>query len=367
MVSSINTKRLHALFQNMVDLYSPSGKEEELTRFLENVLTASGLAVECQPVDETRSNLLISRGTGVPDRLFLGHIDTVPAFDIEQYGFAEKDGVCRGLGTTDMKSGCAAMIEAFMAAAELEALPENALLALVVGEEETGDGTQALLQSRSFQTALVAEPTNLQPCMAHYGYVELIVRTFGYRRHAAMSDRDTNAIHAMLRFLIQLEDRIECNEPQTVLNIRDLHSSESGFAVPDRCAAAVDLHLPPNIRARAYAEELRAFVDAELTSGRASKYELEFSTLADGFDEEPSAVLPQELKRIFETLGKKWLPTAFKSHSDANLLRDAGCLPVILGPGQLAKAHTKDENVEFEQVCDAAEIYTRLLCGCERI
>lgn len=363
MTHSINTNRLHALFQNMVDHYSPSGKEEELTDFLENVLTANGLKVERQPVDETRSNLLVSTGSGEPDMLFLGHIDTVPAYDIEQYGFSEKDGICHGLGTADMKSGCAAMIESFICAAERGALPDNVMLALVVGEEETGDGTQALLKSHSFKTAIVAEPSNLQPCMAHYGYVELIVRAFGYRRHAAMSNRDTNAIHAMLRFLIQLEDRIESGEPETVLNIRDLHSSESGFAVPDRCSAAVDLHVPPGVSARDYAEKLREFIDAQLAGSRASKYEIEFPTLANGFKAEAEDTLPKELNRIYQLLGKKWEPISFKSHSDANLLRDAGCHPIILGPGQLAKAHTKDENVEFEQVYVAAEIYTELLRG----
>ncbi len=361
MTHSINTKRLYALFQNMVDFYSPSGREEELTDFLENVLMASGLSVERQPVDESRSNLLISSGSGTPDTLLLGHIDTVPAYDIEQYGFSEKNGICHGLGTADMKGGCAAMIEACMSTAEQSGMPDNVLLALVVGEEETGDGTQALLKTHSFQSALVAEPTNLQPCLSHYGYVELVIRTFGYRRHAALSDRDTNAIHAMLRFLIELEDQIEGHELETVLNIRDLHSSEAGFAVPDRCAAAVDLHILPGVSAQAFAEKMRVFVESKLTGSHASKYELEFPTLANGFELSAQASLPQSLKRVFQTLKKEWNPMAFKSHSDANLLRDAGCLPMILGPGQLARAHTKDECVEFDQVCGAAEIYAGLL------
>ena len=360
MAGTVNTKRLHALFRNMIEIYSPSGKEEELIDFLENVLCASGLTVERQLVDGTRGNLLISAGAANPDTLFLGHIDTVPAYDIEHYGFTEENGVCRGLGTADMKSGCAAMIEAFMCAAEQGALPRNCLLALVVGEEETGDGTQALLQSRSFRSALVAEPTNLQPCLEHYGYVELLVRAFGYRRHDAMSNRDTNAIHAMLRFLIALEDRIE-SEEGTVLNIRDLHSSESGFAVPDRCAAAIDLHVSPGTSARDYAGALSRFVDAELTGSRASRHEVQYPTLADGFCTRPDELLAQKLQQVFQILEKEWAPAAFQSHSDANLLRDAGCQTIILGPGQLAKAHTRDETVEFEQVAAAAEIYARLL------
>jgi acetylornithine deacetylase len=345
----------------MVDHYSPSGKEEELTAFLGNILVASGLKVERQPVDETRGNLLISSGTGEPDILFLGHIDTVPAFDIEHFGFTDKDGQISGLGTADMKSGCAAMIEAFMCAAEQGTLPDSVLLALVVGEEETGDGTQALLASRTFTSALVAEPTNLQPCLEHYGYVELLVRAFGYRRHAAMSDRETNAIHAMLRFLVQLEDRIENEEPDTVLNMRDLHSSESGFAVPDRCAAAIDLHIPPDMKATEYADRLKAFIESALGQSRASRHEIEFPTRATGYRIAPESALPQAIKGVFETLEKEWNPVAFRSHSDANLLLEAGCQPIILGPGLLAKAHTCDESVELAQVAEAAEVYTHLL------
>jgi acetylornithine deacetylase len=123
----------------------------------------------------------------------------------------------------------------------------------------------------------------------------------------------------------------------------------------------VDLHIHPSVSSKAFAEELRAFIDAKLTGSHASKYELEFPTLADGFLVASDAAFSQLLKRIFQSMGKEWNPMAFKSHSDANLLRDDGCLSIILGPGQLARAHTKDECVEFDQVCAAAEIYTRLL------
>lgn len=48
---------------------------------------------------------------------------------------------------------------------------------------------------------------------------------------------------------------------------------------------------------------------------------------------------------------------AFTSHSDANQLWTAGVKPVILGCGRLEKAHSPDEDVSFEQVLGAAEIY----------
>ena len=363
MSAAINSTRLHSLFKQMVDLYTPSGKEEELTRFLEQYLAGTGLRVERQAVDDTRANLLISMEHSSREELYLGHIDTVPAYDIEQYEFSEREGICCGLGTADMKGGCAAMIEAFVTAVENGLPADSAVLALVVGEEETGDGTKALLESHRFRSALVAEPTTVQPCNAHYGYVELIVRAFGYRRHAAMSNRDTNAIHALLRYLIGLEDMIEHEQPATVLNIRDLHSGESGFAVPDRCTVLVDLHIPPETDAREYAGGLQAFSEKYLSESSASRYEIEFPLLANGYRLAEDDHLLVRLQQIYRELNVAWQPIAFKSHSDANLLCDAGCMPVILGPGQLAKAHTVDESVAFEQVEAAARIYLRLLGG----
>ncbi|MFA7173072.1 MAG: M20/M25/M40 family metallo-hydrolase [Kiritimatiellia bacterium] len=359
---TIHRDRLFSLLRDMVDIYSPSNKEEEITAFLLGVMNERGLPVRVQQVDETRSNLIICAGER-PRMLFLGHIDTVPAFDIEQYSFNERDGLCYGLGTADMKGGCAALIEAFTCAHEAGELSGNMALALVVGEEETGDGTRALLESGRFERALVAEPTNLTPCLNHYGYVEMIIRVFGYRRHAAMSDRETNAIRALLRFLLEVETRIENNEPDTVLNIRDLHSAESGFAVPDRCTASLDLHLPPGCNAAAYAEEMRRFAGQWLANSRASRYEIDFPTLADGYCTAPQDAIAQMLLSALAKLGLPGNPASFTSHSDANLLKEAGCGTVIFGPGQLAKAHTFDESVDFRQVETAARVY-RCMFGC---
>lgn len=356
----IDRNRLFSLFRDMVDIYSPSGKEEQLADFLTETLK-NDINIERQKVDEDRYNILISNGNPDIDTLFLGHIDTVPAYDIEQYNFSERDGLCYGLGTADMKGGCAAMIEAFITTIRAGRLPPNVLLALVVGEEETGDGTEALLKSRTFKTALVAEPTNLKPCCDHYGYVEMIVRTFGQRRHAAISGRETNAIHALLRLLIQLEDLIETNEPETVLNIRDLHSSESGFAVPDRCAVGIDLHLPPGTDVKEYTAQLRGFIEEKLALSMASHYEIQFPTTASGFLIDAANPFCQQIKAVYSALDIPWKPESFRSHSDANLLYNAGCAPVILGPGQLSKAHTRDESIDFEEITRAAEIYSLLL------
>lgn len=347
----------------MVDIYSPSGKEEEICEFLAGYLYDKGLPVTQREVSEGRRNIEVVFSDARPDIAFVGHIDTVPAFDIERYESKTKGGHIHGLGTADMKGGCAAMIEAFVRLVEKDQAPERAALFLVVGEEESGDGTTALLEARSFPWAIVAEPTELMPCLAHYGYIEMLVRAFGTRRHASMAGRQYNAIMAMLRMLLKMGGLLEADYPEAVLNIRDIHSSESGFAVPGSCEAGVDVHIPPTASAERFAQTLAAVVQDCLAGGNVTDYTIDFPIVAKGYRLKDTGLLPELLEQAFERQKIDWLPAAFKSHSDANLMREAGCKPIILGPGQLAKAHTRDESVLFREVAAAAQIYLDVLVG----
>ncbi|AQT67646.1 Acetylornithine deacetylase [Anaerohalosphaera lusitana] len=357
----IQADRLKELMRDMVDIYSPSGKEGEIGEYLAGYLLDKGLPVTLREVSEGRRNVEVVFSDKRPEIAFIGHIDTVPAYDIENYEFDEEDGLIYGLGTADMKGGCAAMVEAFVAAVEAGMKPERAGLFLVVGEEETSDGTAALLEARSFPWAIIGEPTNLVPCLAHYGYMEMLVRVFGTRRHAATAGREYNAIFSTLRMLLRLGGIIEAEHPEAILNIRDIHSSEAGFAVPGSCEAWVDLHIPPAANPKQFASELEKIVRESLTGGSVTDYEIDFPLLAKGSRASGAGLVPEVLEKAYAGEGMEWHPGAFKSHSDANLLCEAQCETVIIGPGQLEKAHTRDESISFEQVEKAARIYGGVL------
>lgn len=359
--ADIRSRRLRDLFRDMVDIYSPSGKEEEIVEFLADWLRQAGLPVALREVTEDRYNIEVVWPNAQPDVAFLGHVDTVPAFDIDRYEYDEREGLIYGLGTADMKGGCAAMIEAFLSYVESGKQPERAGLFLVVGEEETGDGTSALLDDWRYPWAIVAEPTNLVPCLSHYSYVETLVRAFGTRRHAAQAGHEYNAIFSMLRMLLGLAEWIEREYPEAILNIRDLHSSQSGFAVPDRCTAWVDLHLPPQTPLDHLSTQLEALVADSLSGSAVTHYEMSLPILAQGYELPREGLLPELLDAAHRDLGWTWSPDAFRSHSDANLLWNIDCKPVILGPGHLARAHTRDESVSFDQVTRAARLYLAIL------
>ncbi len=170
---AIDPQRLHALLRDMVDIYSPSGKEEDVQVMLEETLQRAGFAVRRQEVDEDRYNLIATLGWSEPELYLVGHVDTITAWDLEEYWSREEGPLLYGLGSADMKGGCAAMVEAFLALAELpndEQPPVG--LALVVGEEENGDGSIAFLEEFQPEWVVIGEPTGLNACFAHYGYLE---------------------------------------------------------------------------------------------------------------------------------------------------------------------------------------------------
>lgn len=371
----IQETRLYRSFAAMVNTYSPSGKEEELTaslyRELRHELSGTDCWIELQTVEGTRSNIIVSRGDSSRTdfkTLLLGHIDTVPAYDLAEFELSEHDGLLYGLGTADMKSGCAALVEAFISAAVDNHLPESCMLALVVGEEENGDGTLALLDSFSFSEAIVAEPSSLKPCLTHYGYLEMLLQTRGNRRHAAFSGPEQHSVRNMLKLLLKIEEftiPAEGTEsPAINLNIRDLHSSESGFAVPDTCTAAVDLHIAPEQDVPGYLEQLEDFTRQsfrEIADKAGGSVDISFPTVSSGYRLPEDTPLAESLYAAMYDCTLEWLPSSFTSHSDANLLDEAGCHAIVIGPGELSRAHSRDEAVAFEQVLKAAKLYYSLL------
>jgi acetylornithine deacetylase len=364
---AIDPVRLRRTLLDMLDIYSPSGKEEDIQLYLEEVLSRAGFRVERQEVEHERYNLRVTMGGNEPELYLVGHVDTVPAWDLEEFGAREEGDIIRGLGSTDMKGGCAAMVEAWLALADAlapEERPSVGLL-LVVGEEENGDGSAAFLEQSRPPWVVIGEPTGLAACFAHYGYLEAGFVTRGLRSHSSLPELGHNAVESMLRLLLHLGKApiFDRERGEIVYSIRELRSSRAGFVVPDRCEAWIDLHLSPDMDPTVLQESIRRIaadagrfipdLDMELSFDFASPgYDL-------GSDSRPAGLVGD----IYTRLGRRPGLCAFRSHSDGNLFHAAGSSPIILGPGSLESAHTPDEQVPFGEVAEAARIYAALGLG----
>ena len=357
----INSVRLRDLFKRMVDIYSPSGKEKEITAFVYNYLRRYALPAQRQKVDVDRENVIVFPRDQA-SLLFIGHLDTITAPDIDQYRFHEaQPDLIRGLGTADMKGGCAAMIEAFITLWESGHIDLPVALALVVGEEENGDGSEKLLEEWHAPEAIVGEPTGLNPCFSHYGYIEVQLSTQGTQKHASLARTEDSAVESMLHLLLALVDFLRENRSDVVYNIRDLSSSQPGFVVPESCQAWVDLHLPPQSPVGEIAVELEEVVKRMQEQRPETDSEFKTTTLHSGYELPLRGELYENLVSIYKNMDLPLNFQSFPSHSDANLLFQEGIRPVILGPGDLEKAHGSEESINFKQIIRASQLYCELM------
>jgi acetylornithine deacetylase len=360
---AIDPQRLRRTLMEMIDIYSPSGKEEDVQLYIEGQLAASGLAVHRQVVEDERYNLVTTMGEGEPSLYLVGHVDTVAAWDIDEYAAVEEWGVVRGLGSADMKGGCAAMVETWLALASLpEAQRPTLGLLMVVGEEENGDGSARFLQDRRPEWVVIGEPTSMQPSFSHFGYMEVTLVTQGRRIHSSLPELGHNAIESMLRVLLQLERSALFEQELTklVYSIREMSSSRAGFVVPDRCETLIDLHLSPEVDPAGVRLELEKVLAKARRSIKGLDLEARFDFEAGGYQLGFDNPLREVLEAVYPRLNLPLEFVPFRSHSDGNLFYRAGSRPLILGPGSLETAHTAEEQTSLVEVEAAARIYAAL-------
>lgn len=367
----IDDDRLIGLLTDAVEQYSPSYAEEPAMEVFAARLNECGVRYMRQPipgagghVGAQRANLIIELGPQPAAMMWVGHVDTVPLVDEEEQRLHREGDILHGLGTADMKSGCAAIVEA-VAALTRSGLPlkRGLIVALVVGEEDYGDGSEALLEWRTAPLTVIGEPTGLVPCVDHYGYYECRLSARGTRAHAALPEMGASAIHAMLAWMQHvLESGGESYFAEGLtINLREIGGGAGLFMVAEQCEAAIDIHVPPGVDRSAvdrFIEDAR--LKAQATHPRC---ELSAENLywAPGYANASEEPVLQPLQRAFAAAGEPWAPAAFRSHSDGSLFHQKGSVPVICGPGRLEVAHTRHEHVSLSETRQAARLYAAMI------
>lgn len=371
LLGAVDEARVASLTERAVRVYSPSGAEGPASSIFEEALLAAGVPCTRQPLGaDGRYNVVARLGPAPLGLLFIGHVDTIRLLPGEELVVAREGDVLHGLGAADMKGGCAALVEAMVALASSGVpLMRGVVCALVVGEEEIGDGALALKREHQAALTVVGEPTALVPCVSHYGYVELDLYARGRRAHAALPEQGANAIEPMARWVLEVSERLRALDADVVVNVRELVGGNEMFVVPERCEASLDVHFP----ARVAPEQVEAVVESvrhELATGDVELcFERTFTGRGYALDGDPPHLAP--VRRAFAHVGLPFQPGTFRSHSDASHLRaeraDAAH-PLVCGPGRLEVAHVRHEHVDLREVATAARLYAALAweaCGAE--
>ena len=348
------------------DLVLGGAGEAEIARFIANWLEQAGLDVEIdEPVPGRPSVVAIARGTGGGRSLMLNaHMDTVGVAGMERpHDPVVQDNRLYGRGAFDMKGGLAAIIFA-AAAAKRQQLRGDVILTAVSDEEYASIGTASIVKRWHADAAIVTEPTGLEICIAHKGFIWLEIETRGIAAHGSRPDLGIDAIVKMGKVLVGLEelDRSLRSAPSHyLLGSGSLHASlisggQELSSYPERCVLSVERRTIPGETAQDVESQVRQILDQVAASDAAFKASLRTTLLREAFEVSRDEPIVQAVYRhAAAILGQEPDIIGATAWMDSAILSAAGIPTVIFGPGGEG-AHAVVEWVDLEQVQRCVEV-----------
>jgi acetylornithine deacetylase len=343
--------------------------EREIAAFVAESLHSCGLSVECCEPERGRVSVIARlAGTGGGRSLMLNaHCDTVGVEGMaEPFSGAIRDGKLYGRGAFDMKGSLAACMTAAKAIAGSGVPLAGDLVIAAVADEEYGSLGTADLLRRGIRTdaAIVTEPTALDVCLAHKGYLWIEVTVAGRAAHGSKFQYGIDAnlkMGAFLHELATLERELRERPPHRLVGPPSLHAAilRGGSGLSTYAAAAtvqIERRTVPGETEAQAAGEIQAVVD------RLAAADPEFrATVRPFFVRDPFEVGEDAaIVRIVDGAAAKVRGTS-PAHigdtpwMDAALLQAAGIETVVFGPAG-AGAHADVEWVDLESVYALAEI-----------
>ena len=368
-----------ALTQQLVrvDTVNPPGHEDGCIAPLADLLSAAGFVCQVHDFAPRRSSLVARIGgrsandTRLP-LAFTGHVDVVPlgsaAWQHDPFGAAIVDGQLYGRGSSDMKSGVAALACAAIAQADRLRDGPGLSLFFTAGEETGCEGAFAMVRDPRAATLLghagalvVAEPTANAPIIGHKGAFWLRALATGTTAHGSMPDQGDNAVYKMARAALALE-HFDFETPAhalmgaPTLNVGTARGGLNINSVPDAAELGIDIR---SVAGQDHARVLQCLCTA-------LGPHIQLSALLDV----ASVYTPPEdpwMQRVFALCaarqGAMPLPRTVSYFTDAAALRlPLGMPPVlILGPGEPQLAHQTDEFCHVSRITEAVALYEDLI------
>jgi acetylornithine deacetylase len=349
------------------DLVPGGAGEGEIAAFVSAWLERAGLEAAVHEVAPGRPNVVArARGTGGGRSLILNaHMDVVGVEGMRApFEPRVEDGRLYGRGGFDMKGGLAAIM---LAGARLAGagLAGDVIVTAVCDEECASIGAEALAAGTWADAAIVAEPTALEVCVAHKGFLWLEVETSGVAAHGSRPDLGVDAIARMGSVLTGIEalaGRLAAGDRHPLLGPGSVHASliDGGrelSSYPDRCRLGLERRTIPGETRDRVEDEIRALAGeatVRTTFERAP------------FEVDPEADIVSAVRRhAAAALG---IDPALVGHSawmDAAVLSAAGIPTVVFGPAG-AGAHATTEWVDLASVATCADVFeavAREFCG----
>lgn len=340
-----------------VEIYSPSGQEEELASFLSGEMENLGFEVERDAV----GNVVGRLGGGRPRVLLCGHMDTVPGV----IPVRVEDGTLFGRGTVDAKAPLAAMIVAASQLAE-EGYEGEIIVVGAVDEEGRGKGVKHLVQEGiDVDYAVFGEPTDVETINIGYkGSLNIRVTFETETGHSSAPWLFENSVEKAIEVWELIKDRFEPKEtPESRFHtittcLRRIEGGGAGSVIPPRCEMHVEFRIPPSMRVAKLQGDVLRLIDGYGERNPAVKIDVETLDSTEPYLADRRSLLVKALTRsIWKVRGTQARIMNKTGTGDMNVFGNSTGKPTTTyGPGDSHLDHTPNEHIALADYLSSIEV-----------
>ncbi|MDL2254111.1 M20 family metallopeptidase [Ruminococcaceae bacterium OttesenSCG-928-I18] len=362
-----------------MDTQNPPGNEGEAVEYIKQFFekrAANGQKVAMEVLDhgQGRASLIVKLpGEKKEGLAFVGHLDTVPAEEIDKWKYPPleavvEDGKMYGRGGSDMKGGDASMmIAAGYFLDNPVPLPRD-LYFIFTADEETGSkGIRAVRQTGVFHKVsevLVGEPTDNRIGIFEKGAIGIDFTASGKAAHAALPEEGINAIERLGEFIDRLKEACRTERKSRFgdrmsIAVTMTQGGCKNNIIPRQCHSHIDVrtvHPQEHVEIIEHIERLAE----EMAQGCGVQIEYRLNQNRLPIQVEEDAKIIRGLQEVYGQMGLEHEFTHVPYYTDMEEIAIEHPLPfAILGPGARDIAHQTNEYILLENVAKVAEIYIR--------
>ncbi|MCZ7595789.1 MAG: acetylornithine deacetylase [Hyphomicrobium sp.] len=342
-----------------------------LIRFVEDYLLQHGIVSHIVPTSDGRkASLYATIGpASVPGVALSGHTDVVPVdgqrWTSDPFIVAERDGKLYGRGTADMKGFLACVLAAVPDYLRRQlAVPIH--LAFSYDEEIGCLGVRPMIAEFGTRLikpriVLVGEPTSMSVVDPHKGPVRWHIEIKGRAAHSSMAPLGVNAITVagkLLRELADIEHELKLRPqdrrfepPYATLQVTRIEGGTATNIVPVSCRMDFDVRAIPGVDVGAIDRRIRDFAaNVCLPEMRKIAPEAAIDIVIANQVPPFAAGASSEAVALALKLAEQNETHAVSYATEAGLFQVAGSPAVVIGPGDIAQAHTADEWIAKDQI-----------------
>jgi acetylornithine deacetylase len=341
----------------------------EVTEYIADILNDLQFEIERLPyVDKNgvdKISIVARLGRGSGGLSLMSHDDVVPALP-EQYKPKLTGGRLYGRGSCDMKGPLAATLCAAARFSKAD-LKQPLFIVVTADEEVQAVGAHMVTKkSKLFAQAssgygIICEPTRLNVVYAHKGSMSIAVTSTGRAAHTSTL-KGTNANVKMIPFLQEMReiydlvladpafrnDEFKPPHSEWSIGIND-HNIATNIS-PVRSVCTINYRPMPGV-------DVKSLIARTRDSARRHGLKCEIRHVGEPVYTDPSSPL---VKTALKIAGKRRAMTV-PYGTDGMAFGQKMKQMVVLGPGDIAQAHTVDEWVEVDQLKKGVALYERFI------